>query len=81
MWVSTHIHGTENKIKHNPNTRHHEQEGKKKNMAKSEWTNSDCNIKKFSKSEKAHNGGQTWKFVFLIQRKNKLHELMSLNVK
>ena len=32
---------------------------RRKNMAKSEGPNSDCNIEIFFKSGKAHNGGQT----------------------
>ena len=33
---------------------------RRKNMSKSEGPNYYCNIEFFSKSEKAHNGGQTW---------------------
>ena len=35
------------KTEHWPDTRHHGQEGKKKNMAKSEGPNSGCNIEIF----------------------------------
>ena len=45
--VSTYIPGTEIKIKHMPDARHHGQEVKKKNMVKFEGPNSDCNIEMF----------------------------------
>ena len=54
---------------------------RRKNMAKSEGPNSDCNIKKFSKSGKSHNGGQTWHIFCLSQRRRKLNYLISLSVK
>ena len=38
-------------------------------------------LKCFSKSEKSHNGGQTWHIFFLSQRRSKLHDLISLSVK
>ena len=44
--------GTENKTEHRPDARHHVQEGKKKNMAKFEGPNSDCNIDFFPLSLK-----------------------------
>ena len=54
---------------------------RRKNMAKSESTSSDFNIKFFSKSEKVHDGGQTWHIFCLSQRSSKLHHLISLSVK
>ena len=38
-------------------------------------------LKIFSKSEKAHNGGQTWHIFCLSHRRNKLHYLIILCVK
>ena len=53
---------------------------RRKNMAKSEGPNSECNIEIFSKYEKAHNGGQKWHFFGLIKRRSKLNYLISLSV-
>ena len=54
---------------------------RRKNMAKSEGPNSDCNIEIFSKSEKSHNWGQTWHIFCLSQIRSKLHYPIILSVK
>ena len=45
------IPGTENKTEHRPDARHHGKDVNKKNMAKYEGPNYDCNIEIFSESK------------------------------
>ena len=45
--IYMYIPANENKTKHRPDSRHHRQEVKKKDMAKSDDPNSDCDIEIF----------------------------------